>query len=344
VELKVVGGTDVACSRPHEPQHGGDAPAALVQWIDSPGGRMRRWLVHGLLRATARNASVGVDDVPALRRHQDSVDRRLARVDAALRRAAVMLGGVPVERIEAPESRPDRTLFYVHGGAFCLRMPNLHAALAGRWARRLGACALLVDYRLAPEHPYPAALDDCVAAYRGLVAQGVDPRSIVLAGDSAGGNLALALLHRLKATDEPLPRCAVLLSPVVDFTLSSPSIVSNAGRDPMFTIERLAALRALYARPEQFLDPTVSPLFGDFAGFPPLLFQAGGIEMLRDESVRAAQRAQAAGVSVEVQIWRDMAHVFHALPLPQAAVADQRVLDFIAKHAGWSVAGRVESR
>jgi len=218
-------------------------------------------------------------------------------------------------------------------------MPNLHAALAGRWARRLGACALLVDYRLAPEHPYPAALDDCVAAYRGLVGQGIDPRSIVLAGDSAGGNLALALLHRLKAANDPLPRCAVLLSPVVDFTLSSPSIVSNARRDPMFTIEGLAALRALYARPEQFLAPTVSPLFGDFSGFPPLLFQAGEIEMLRDESVRAALRAQAAGVSVEVQIWRDMAHVFHALPLPQAAAADQRVLSFIAKHAGWPLVG-----
>jgi acetyl esterase/lipase len=228
-------------------------------------------------------------------------------------------------------------LLYIHGGAFVLRFPNLHAALAGRWCRRLGSRALLVDYRLAPEHPYPAALDDCVRAYRWLLEQNTDPGRIVIAGDSAGGNLVLATLHRLKAGGDPLPRCAVLLSPVVDFTLSSPSLFSNAARDPMFTFEKLAALRLFYAAPEQFLEPTVSPLFGDFTGFPPLLFHAGEIEMLRDESTRAAERAHAAGVTVEVEVWRDM-HVFHALPLPQARPAEERIARFVERHAGWTSA------
>jgi acetyl esterase/lipase len=104
----------------------------------------------------------------------------------------------------------------------------------------------------------------------------------------------------------------------------------------MFTLEKLAAFRLLYAEPEQFLEPTLSPLFGDFAGLPPLLFQAGEIEMLRDESLRGAARAHAAGVHVEVDVWRDMAHVFQALPLPQAAVAEARIANFIGEHAGWT--------
>jgi acetyl esterase/lipase len=313
-----------------------DASPAYVCKVSAPGGTLRRWLLHRLLKLTVRNSKVGAADLLQLRRRNEHFDRRFGKADPQLQRAAVDAGGVGAEWIHAPESRPDRTLLYLHGGAFVLRFPRLHAALAGRWCRRLGARALMVDYRLAPEHPHPAALDDCVAAYRWLVAQGTDPDSIVIAGDSAGANLALATLHRLKGAGDPLPRCAVLLSPVVDFTLSSPSLFSNAALDPMFTLEKLAALRLLYAKPEQFLEPAVSPLFGSFAGLPPLLFQAGDIEMLRDESTRAAARAHAAGVHVEVELWQDMAHVFHALPLPQVPAAEARIASFIARHAGWS--------
>ncbi len=315
-----------------------DPLASLVQLRSAPGGALRRWFLHFALRLTARSAKFDAGAIDTFRRRNAAFDRRFGHVDPAVKRSIVDAGGVAAEWIDAPESRSDRVLLYIHGGAFVLRFPNLHAALAGRWCRRLGSRALLVDYRLAPEHPYPAALDDCVRAYRWLLEQGVEPGRIVIAGDSAGGNLALATLHRLKAAGEPLPRCAVLLSPVVDFTLSSPSLFSNAARDPMFTFEKLAALRLLYAAPQQFLDPMVSPLYGDFTGFPPLLFHAGEIEMLRDESTRAAERAHAAGVTVEVDVWRDMAHVFHALPLPQVQPAEERIARFVERHAGWTPA------
>ena len=160
--------------------------------------------------------------------------------------------------------------------------------------------------------------------------------TIAIAGDSAGGNLALVTLHRIKAAGEPIPACAVLLSPVVDFTLSSRSLVINERRDPIFRVTGLIALRELYASPEQFLDPSVSPLYADYTGFPPLLFQVGDLEVLRDESVRAAARAHAAGVQVELQIWKDMAHVFQALPLPQAEAATEHIVRFIGRHAGWT--------
>ena len=312
-----------------------DSAAPLVQLRAVPGGALRRWFLHLALRLTARSAKIDAGAIDAFRARNAAFDRRFGHVDPALKRSAVDAGGVPAEWIEAPESRPGRVLFYIHGGAFVLRFPNLHAALAGRWCRRLGSRALMIDYRLAPEHRYPAGLDDCVRAYRWLLAQGVDAGQVVVAGDSAGGNLALAMLHQLKVAGVALPRCAVLLSPVVDFTLSSPSLYSNAGRDPMFTFQKLAALRLMYAEPARFLDPTVSPLYGDFAGFPPLLFHAGEIEMLRDESRRAAERAQAAGVTVEVEVWKDMAHVFHALPLPQARSADDSIVQFVERHAGW---------
>ncbi len=313
------------------------AAAPYVHLRAAPGGDIKRWLLHWVLRIGVRNSKIGVDDIVRLRRHNETFDRRFGRIDPALRRTPLEAGGVTAEWIEAPESRADRVLFYLHGGAFCLRFPRTHAGMVGRWCRRLGARALMVDYRLAPEHRYPAAVDDCVAAYRWLLNH-IDASQIVIGGDSAGGNLALALLHRLKAEAVPLPRCAVLLSPVVDFTLSSPSLLSNGARDPMFTLAKLAAFRHLYAVPEQFLEPTLSPLFGDFTGFPPLLFQVGEIEMLRDESLRAAARAHRADVQVEVDVWRDMAHVFQALSLPQAAVAEARIAAFIARNAGWTVA------
>ncbi len=183
---------------------------------------------------------------------------------------------MPGEWITAPETRAERVVLYLHGGSFAFRFPTAHASLAARLCRRLGARALIPDYRLAPEHPFPAAPDDCHAAYRGLLAQGVDPGSIVLAGDSAGGNLALVTLVRARAAGEPLPSCAVLLSPAVDCTMGSPSMSAYDGRDPMIRLASLLVLRRLYVpSPHLYTNPEVSPLFADFTGFPPLFFQTG---------------------------------------------------------------------
>jgi len=245
---------------------------------------------------------------------------------------------VASEWIEVPETHPDRVFLYFHGGAFIFRFPALHAGMVASWCRRLGARALMVDYRLAPEYPYPAAVEDCHAAYRWLLAQGCNSHDIVIAGDSAGANLALATLHRIKMAGEPQPACAVLLAPVVDFTLSGKSMVINARRDSMLSLADFVSFRALYSSPERYLDPSVSPLFGDFTGLPPLLFQAGSHEMAVDESTRAAAKAHASGVHVELELWHRMPHVFQTIAaLPQAAQAAEHVRRFVAKHAGWRI-------
>jgi monoterpene epsilon-lactone hydrolase len=309
---------------------------AYARRISSPGGALRRAWLHSVLRLTVKGTSFIDADIAALRVRNAAFDAHYARVDPCVRRST--LAGEPfgAEWLDVPGSRPDRVILYLHGGAFVFSFPEIHAGMMATWCARLQARALAVDYRLAPEHPFPAAANDCRAAYRWLRAQGVAARDIVLAGDSAGGNLALGLLQSLKADGEALPACAVLLSPGVDFTLSSRSMVTNERVDPSFALAELVALRGLYAPPERYLDPAVSPLFGGFTGLPPLLFQAGGSEVLLDESTRAAARAHAAGVTVELEIWDHMGHEFQAMPLPQAAAALDRIAQFIERHADWS--------
>jgi len=254
-----------------------------------------------------------------------------------MRRTPLAAPGLAGEWIECPDSVPDRIILYLHGGAFMFRWPRVYTSMVTRWCARLKSRALMIDYRLAPEHPFPAAADDCHAAYQWLLAQGHDPRSIILAGDSAGGNLALVTLQRIHSAGEPMPACAVLLSAGVDFTLSSRSMVTNEGSDPMFDLAELVAMRSFYAPPESYLDPSVSPLFGNFAGLPPLLFQVGSREVLLDESTRAAARAHEAAIPVEVEIWENMGHVFQLLPLPQARATLEHVVRFAEAHAGWSM-------
>ncbi|MDP9142488.1 MAG: alpha/beta hydrolase [Pseudomonadota bacterium] len=270
--------------------------------------------------------------VAQMRHGQAGLDRRMAQRVPEDCLADVDCDGVPAQWLSL-SGGAERIILYVHGGAFVARSPALHAAMVAQCCAPLAARALMVDYRLAPEHPYPAAADDCHRAYRWLLAQGYRSNQIVVAGDSAGSNLALATLHRIKAAGEPMPACAVLISPFLDFTLSGASVVSNSRRDPVFTLAFAAAIRACYAPPERFLDPAVSPLFGDFHGFPPLLLQVGSTEMLLDDATRVAEKAKAAGVDVELEIWDRMPHVFQALPvLPQAGKALESVVRFIGAH------------
>ena len=302
---------------------------------------LRSQALNAFLRVTLGRPLTDDDDVIALRRHYEKLDARQFRVAPPLERSPTLTGGVPGEWVQAPESRVERVLLYLHGGSFAYRFPNAHASLAGRLARPLRARVLLPDYRLAPEHPFPAAVEDCHAAYRGLLAQGVDPRNIVLAGDTAGGNLALVTMLRARAAGEPLPACAVLLSPALDCTLGSPSMAEFDGRDPMIRLASLLVLRRLYVpSPHQYTEPEVSPLFADFRGFPPLLFQAGTTELLRDEATRAADRAFAAGVDVELELWPGVAHVFQLAGfLPEARRAVDHIVRFVRMRTGWHDAG-----
>jgi acetyl esterase/lipase len=298
---------------------------------------VRSYALNALLRLTLGKPLAHDADVVALRRHYEKLDARQFKVGPPIERQTTEVGGVPAEWVSAPESRFERVILYLHGGSFAFRFPNAHASLAARLCRRLRARALIPDYRLAPEHPFPAAPDDCHAAYRGLLAQGVEPGNIVLAGDSAGGNLALVTMHRARAAGEPMPACAVLLSPAVDCTMGSPSMATYDGRDPLIRLASLLVLRRHYVpSPHQYLDPEVSPLFGDFGGFPPLFFQVGSTELLRDEATRAADKAYAAGVDVELELWPGAAHVFQLAEfLPESALAIDHIVRFVRMRAGW---------
>jgi len=299
---------------------------------------LRSVALNALLRMTMRKRLTHDADVVALRHEYEKLDARQFRLDPDVTRTAVACGAVPAEWVSVRESLSERVLLYLHGGSFAFRFPNAHAALAARMCRRLGTRALIPDYRLAPEHPFPAAPDDCESAYRWLLKTGVDPRNIVIAGDSAGGNLTLVTLLRARAAQLPLPACAVLLSPALDCTFSSPSMAAHEGRDPMLQLANLLVLRSYYVgSPHEYTNPEVSPLFADFRGFPPLFLQVGTKELLRDEATRAAEKAHAAGVDVELELWPGVAHVFQIADfLPESGHAIDNIGRFVRKRTGWN--------
>lgn len=256
-----------------------------------------------------------------------------ARVDALGRRAGdvrtepVSAGTVPATWVDVKGVRHDRVVMYLHGGAFITETPVFHAALLSRICREARSRGLMVSYRLAPEHPYPAALDDCATAYRWLLAQGQQASRIIIAGDSAGGNLTLALILRLRDEGLPLPAGAVALSPVADLTFSGESVRRNDGVDDMFSADLLDALVPVYLSERDLRKhPYVSPLFGDFSGMPPLLLIVGSTELLLDDSVRVAQRWP----GTTLLVWDGMPHVFAGFDfLPEAREATRRVGRFI---------------
>lgn len=256
-----------------------------------------------------------------------------ARVDSLGRQAkdvrteGVMAGSVPATWFDPRGVRGDTVVLYLHGGAFIAETPVFHGSLLARICRAADARGLMVNYRLAPEHRYPAALDDCIAAYRWLLDQGFAAGRIIVAGDSAGGNLTLALL--LRARDEALPRPAgaVAISPVTDLTFSGDSVRRNDGIDDMFSADLMDALVPVYlAQRDLRTHPHVSPVLGDYTGMPPLLLVVGSTELLLDDSVRVAQRCPGA----QLLVWNGMPHVFPGFAfLPEAREATQRIGRFI---------------
>jgi acetyl esterase/lipase len=267
-----------------------------------------------------------VSDPVHLREMAAQVDA-LGRHEAGVHREPVTAGTAPATWIDIKGARHDRVVLYLHGGAFIAETPVFHGALLARICREARARGLMVSYRLAPEHLYPAALDDCMAAYRWLLDQGVDASRIVVAGDSAGGNLTLALLLRARDEGLPLPAGAVALSPVTDLTFSGDSVRRNDGIDDMFSADLMDALVPAYLpQRELCTHPHVSPVFGDFTGMPPLPLIAGSTELLLDDSVRVALRCPGA----QLLVWHGMPHVFPGFDfLPEAREATQRIGRFV---------------
>jgi acetyl esterase/lipase len=222
----------------------------------------------------------------------------------------VEFGGVRAEWTSTPNADPQRALLFFHGGGYISGSLDSHRHMIAQAGREAGARTLAVAYRLAPEHPYPAALDDAVAAYHYLLASGLQPASVAVSGESAGGGLVLAMLMHVRAAGVALPACVWCSSPWVDLTMSGATMETKAAVDPLISGPYLAELAAAYLHGMDPRAPLVSPLYGDLAGLPPLLIQCGSDETLLADAVRLAAVAGAAGVRVTLDIWPDMIHAF----------------------------------
>ncbi|WP_420000106.1 alpha/beta hydrolase [Streptomyces boninensis] len=253
-----------------------------------------------------------------------------ADVDAS----TTTLGGQPALELRsaAPGPAGEDVLLYLHGGGFVVGSARVSAHLAAALLRHLDGRAVSLDYRLAPEHAFPAAPDDCLAAYRELLDSGVDPRRLVIAGDSAGAALAVVTMVRARDEGLPLPAAAVLFSPAVDLTLSGASVRSKTGVDPVFAPADLEWLFGQYLAGADGAKPEASPLFADLAGLPPLLIQVGSSELLLDDAVRLAGRAGADEVEVTLEVAPRQPHVFQLdTESPEAAAALERAGQFLSK-------------
>jgi epsilon-lactone hydrolase len=247
----------------------------------------------------------------------------------------VNVPAAPAEWLRPPSATPGRVVLYLHGGGYVIGSPRSHRHLAAAIAGAAGASALLLDYRLAPEHPFPAAVEDATSAYRWLLDQAIAPERIVIAGDSAGGGLTVATLLALREARVPLPAGGVCISPWVDLTCSGASYATKAAADPIVRRAGVEEMARAYLGATPPRTPLASPLFADLRGLPPLLIHVGSDEVLLDDAVQLAERAKAGGVDATLEIYDRMIHVWHwFLPmLDEAQTAVEAIGRFVRSRA-----------
>jgi acetyl esterase/lipase len=246
----------------------------------------------------------------------------------------VAIGKASADWLSTPGANADRAVLFLHGGAYVLGSARAYREMTTRIARATAARTLVLDYRLGPEEPFPAAVEDAVAAYNFILAQGIKRSNIAIVGDSAGGGLTLATLLSLRDTGVPLPACAVCISPWIDLECTGGTMETKAAVDPLCTRESLLAEAALYLAGGNPRNPLASPLYADLKDLPPLLIQVGTEETLLDDAYRLEQRAKAAGVDVTLKVFDDMPHVWHVFAsyLPEAQQAIDQIGEFVRAH------------
>jgi epsilon-lactone hydrolase len=269
-------------------------------------------------------------DVPTLRATFNELMARIPVPDD-VQQSPTTIGGVSAIEVTVCGADEDGVILYFHGGVYVIGTAAATVPLVGDLARRTGTRAITLDYRLAPEYPYPAAVADAQDAYQGLLEQGVDAGQIALAGESAGGGLAVATLLALRDADIPLPSCAFLMSPYADLTLSGDSIADRAAVDRTLTPEGLRLRIPDYVAGADASDPLISPVFADLTGLPPLLIQVGSNEILLSDALRLAERAAMADVTVTLDVTDSVPHVFQAFAamLDEADAALDRASTFL---------------
>jgi epsilon-lactone hydrolase len=273
----------------------------------------------------------------------DTIEEGRAKMEALAAHAPLALdidcrridiAGIPAEWVQVTGTWREGAILYLHGGSYIFGSISTHRELASRLSRAAAAPVLVLGYRLAPEHPFPAAVKDTVAAYRYLVAQRFDPARLVIAGDSAGGGLALATLVALRDAGVQQPAAAVCLCPWTDLANSGRSMITRASVDPMLVPDRLRLQAQIYLGGADARTPLASPLYADLRGLPPLLLQVGDTEILLDDSTRLAEKALEAGVAARLEIWEGMIHCWQAFAwmLPEGQKAIDRIGEFIREH------------
>lgn len=286
------------------------------------------------LDATLRQAPLDLNgDLASLRSAFEEVIRHIP-IANDVRKTDVDLVGVGAVEVSIVGTGSSNVILYFHGGAYVIGSASASVPLASDLARRSNAKVVSVDYRLAPEDPYPAAVEDARTAYEGLLSQGVEPSSIAISGESAGGGLAVALLLALRDANVPMPSSAFLMSPYADLTLVGSTIVDKQGVDPIFTGEALRRRVGDYVADANPADPFISPVFGDLRGLPPMLIQVGSHEILLSDATRLAGRAAESDVATTLEVTPGVPHVFqaYAAVLDEGNTALSRAAEFLNAH------------
>lgn len=290
----------------------------------------------GIKLSVKRALKKGLSDraMDEKRQMLDTAARKLGKLPKNCKVDKLEIEGIYAEWLSSENIVDDKVILYLHGGGYAFCSANTHRPLAARIGKAAGVKVLFPEYRLAPEHPFPAAIEDAVTVYRWLLRQGYDSSKIILAGDSAGGGLSLAATLVLRDQNEPLPGAIVCLSPWVDLTSSGESYRKNKEIDPYLSVQGVRDAALMYAGNENSLDhPLVSPVFADLTGFPPLFIQAGNHEILQSDAEMLANQAWQAGVEVTFKVWDGMWHVWQISGdiLPEAKKAISEIGDYIKK-------------
>lgn len=271
-------------------------------------------------------------DIEAWRLNMRRMERLVPWPPASSESVELKTGRLTFHRVTTPSSRPERHVLYLHGGGYISGAPAYYRHFTWRIADAVRACVWAMEYRLAPEHPFPAALEDAVAGYTWLAEKAPDTRRLFVMGDSAGAGLALGLLMKLRDDGGPLPGAAVAMSPWTDLALTGGSLASNAVADPMLNADSLPQLTRFYLAGADPRTPYASPLYGNAAGLPPVLIQVGSDEILRDDAVRMAEKLREENPKSRLEIWARMPHVWQLFVpvLPEAHRAIAQIGEFIS--------------
>ncbi|WP_165405228.1 alpha/beta hydrolase [Bradyrhizobium genosp. SA-3] len=273
-------------------------------------------------------------DVGTWRANMHRMERWVPRPPRSTKTSVVQASHLRLHRIATPASQPGRNVLYLHGGAYVSGAPIYYRHFTWRIANVTKSTVWALEYRLAPEHPFPAALDDAVAGFLWLAGETGDPGELFVMGDSAGGGLALCLLLRLRDERKPLPAAAVAMSPWTDLALTAPSLIENAASDPMLNVRDVPEFVRCYLAGADPYNPHASPLYGDAFGLPPVLIHVGSDEILRDDAVRMADKLKQGNPRSRLEVWPRMPHVFQLFVpvLPEAHAAITQIGEFISNH------------